>query len=312
MAAAALAARKWKTNQTAKSSQTLFQHNFTALAESADFAESLVKNQLLKAASQIQSLAEKKQDEFATLPQSMCEKSERKAAEDLFLQERLFKMSDPITDATHFASAWMPVKATLGRTNIFFTTTIKDGTQDDEILIENMPLPLIDWIQCGSLTKISDTPLVWKVVAEPGPKDTGRVKKVLSQGIKRAENKGGTDSGHKFLRLKLVLSRMFGSTAIQKKIAMVHGIAVQPPPNYQGAHALQTLETSCGQYLRLSVNCSGSCHLFSLEFVHADRNLPPQTFHVLICSQKATRCAFLPKKMIRRKVNGDITDGLNG
>jgi hypothetical protein len=271
MAAAALAARKWtKTNQLAKPSQSVSQHNFTALSESADFAEGLVKNQLLKAASRIQSLAEKKQDEFATLPQSMCEKSEREAAEDLFLQEHLFKMSDPITDATHFASAWMPVKATLGRTNIFFTTTIKDATQNDEILIENMPLPLIDWIQCGSLTKISDSPLVWKVVAEPGPKDTGRVKKILSQGTKKGDNKDGTDSGHKFLRLKLVLSRMFGSTAIQKKIAKVQGIAVQPPPNYQCAHALQTLETSCGQYLRLSVHCSGSCHLFSLGFVHSD------------------------------------------
>jgi hypothetical protein len=268
MAAAAIAARKWKTNQLVKPSLGSFKHNFNALSESAEristIADDLVKNPLLKAASHIQSLAEKAQGEYATLPQSMCDRSERMAAEDLFLQERLFKMSDPITDAKHFASAWMPVKATLGRTDIFFTTSIKDAIQDDEVLIENMPLLLIDWIQCGSLTKMSDSPLVWKVIAEPGPKDNGHTKKVLSKEIKKDDNGDRTDSGRKFLRVRQILSRVFGLTAIQERIAVVQGIAVQPPPNYQCAHALQTLETSCGQYLRLSVQCSGSCHFFPM------------------------------------------------
>lgn len=268
MAAAAIAARKWKKNQIVKPTQNLFRHNFAALSESAErisaIADDLVKNPLLKAASQIQSLTEKAQGEFAALPQSMCVSSERKAAEDLFLEESLFKMSDPITDASHFASAWMPVTATLGRTDIFFTTSIKCVTQDEEILIENIPLLLIEWIQCGSLTKISDSPLVWKVVAEPGPNDKGRMKKVLNQDISKGDNGDGANKARKFLRLRLILSRIFGLTAIQKKIAMVQGIAVQPPPNYQCAHALQTLETPCGQFLRLSVQCSGSCPFFSV------------------------------------------------
>ncbi len=268
MAAAALAARRYKTNQLIKPTQKSFEHNFTALSESAEGrstdTDDPVKNPLLRAASHIQSLTGKAESEFATLPQSMCDKTERTAADDLFLQKHLFKMSDPITDASHFASAWMPVKATLGRTDIFFTTSIKDAMENDDILIENMPLLLIDWIQCGSLTKMSDSPLVWKVVAESGPKDNGRIKKVLSREIKKDDHGGGADRGRKFVKLRQILSMIFGLRAIQKKIAMVQGIAVQPPPNYQCAHSLRTLETSCGQYLRISVQCSGSYHFFPI------------------------------------------------
>jgi hypothetical protein len=263
MAAAAIAARNSKTKQLINRSHGTVKRNFSSLSESANLISTIADDQvkqstLQRAASHIQTSLEKSKDEFSTLPQTMSERNERKAAENLFLQDRIFKMSDPITDESRFASAWMSVTATLGRTDIYFSTSIKDADPNDEILIENTPLLLIDWIQCGSLTKLSDHPLVWKVVAESGPKNNTGIKKFLSKEIKKNEGRAA-HSSPKFLKFRQVISRVLGTTAMEKKMLKVGGIAVQPPPNYQCAHAFQTLETACGQFMRISVACSGQC-----------------------------------------------------
>ena len=160
-------------------------------------AEELVKKPLSAAAHtaavQVHTLAEKHREEFSTLPRDMDIEEEREGAESLFLHDRLFKMSDPMTEETRHASPWMPVSATLGRERIFFTAKAA-GDNNSEVVIEDTPLLLINWIECGCLTKLLKSPSKWKVVAESGQNSMDKIQKIIAL---HQEDKTNDQAGQK-------------------------------------------------------------------------------------------------------------------
>ena len=264
MAAAALAARKWKNGHSIKSKpDSNVKRNFSNLTGSAlelsTIAGELVKKPLQAASalpSQVQSLTEKAKEDFSTLPQEMDVEQEYERAKDLFLQEKLFKMSDPITDEIRHASPWMPSTATMGRDRIFFTAPITGDESKSEAVVEDVPLLLINWFECGCLTNLSDSPPRWKVLAEPGPNKPTHIQKMmmLNQGGPMRDMENTASDSVK--RWKAVFTILTALTAFQR-INKVNGIAVQPPPNYQKNHCNETSEVKSDRFLRLFVQCSG-------------------------------------------------------
>jgi hypothetical protein len=258
MAAAAHAARKYKNGRSIKvNSNFKVKRNFTNLTESilgiSSIAEDLVKNPVKTATAQVQSLAEKLKEEFSTLPQEMDVKNEIERSANLFLQDKVYKMSDPITDEIRHASPWMPATATLGRDRIYLTAPIADDETKEEAVIEDVPLLLIDWLECGCLTKISSR---WKVIAEPGPDKANRLQNLVrlnQEGLLKDEEK---DSGKAESKWKVV-SGLLASVKAFQNIMKINGIAVQPPPNYLPCHSNELSEAQPGRFLRVTVQCSG-------------------------------------------------------
>jgi hypothetical protein len=189
-------------------------------------------------------------DDLKDLPIKLNRSKEKVAAEDLYLEDCVFLMSESL-DANSFKSRdlgpWMPTKAILGRERIFFTAPCwnKEG-KNTEVIIEDLPLLLIDWTGLG-------------VVTDPNRSGHCVINVEEENSISSLDGRG--QEGYKkywsIMRkqasTKIVSVFRYLGLVSDEEIEFSQTIRVQQPP------ALNPLEsnTEAEAYLQIFVSCSG-------------------------------------------------------
>jgi hypothetical protein len=189
-------------------------------------------------------------DDLRDLPIKVNISKEKVAAADLYLEDYVFLMSESL-DANSVNSRglgpWMPTKAILGRERIYFTAPCwnKEGN-NTEVIIEDLPLLLIDWTGLGVVTDPNRSGHCVINVEEENSMSSldGRGQEGYKKYLRNMRKKVSTKLMSVFHYLGLVSD---------EEIEFSKTIRVQQPPTLNPLESNTETET----YLQIFVSCSG-------------------------------------------------------